>query len=308
MSFKDWLKHRETKVREAADKRAVPDGIWSKCLACDRVIFQKEMLRNHKVCPECGHHFSLNPYERVAMLLDDDTFSPIDEDLRPKDLLKFTGRKPYRESIDKAIEVTGRSEAVTTGWGEIDGRRLGFGVMDFGFIGGSMGSVVGEKITRLFEAATDDGLPVVTVAGSGGARMQEGMFSLIQMAKTSAAVERHHRAGLPYISILANPTTGGVLASFSSLADIIIAEPKALVGFAGPRVIEQTLHQKLPKGFQSAESMLKHGMIDMIVERRELREQVARLIGYLSMDSAAHTDRAGENSRFGRFSGGGAVD
>lgn len=281
MSFTDWLKGRQQKAREAADKRAVPDGIWSKCAVCGHIIFQKEVLHNYHVCPECNHHFALTPYERVSQLLDDGSFEAIDENLWPEDPLNFEGRKPYRQSLNNAIETTGRREAVLTGFGRTDGRDTAFAVMDFAFIAGSMGSVVGEKITRLFEVATADGLPVVTVSSSGGARMQEGTFSLMQMAKTAAAVERHSRAGLLYVSILANPTTGGVLASFASLADIIIAEPKALVGFAGPRVIEQTLNEILPTGFQTSESVLGHGMIDMIVERGKLKATVGRLIAQL---------------------------
>lgn len=284
MTISDWFKHREQKIREAADKRAVPDGIWSKCAVCGHIIFQKEILSNYQVCPECGHHFTLSSYERVSLILDDGSFTAADEDLRAGDPLKFTGRKPYRQSLNNAVETTGRNEAVLTGWGRVSGVPVGFGAMDFSFIGGSMGSVVGEKVTRLFESAAEERLPVITVAASGGARMQEGVLSLVQMAKTAAAAEKHHRAGLPYISILTNPTTGGVLASFASLADIIIAEPKALIGFAGPRVIEQTLKEQLPKGFQSAESLLAHGQIDMIVPRGQMRDKVAELIGYLTVN------------------------
>jgi len=282
MSFTDWLKSRERKARKAADKRAVPDGIWSKCAVCGHIIFQKEILSNYHVCPECGHHFALAPYERISMLLDDGSFTAIDEDLWAQDPLEFDGRKPYRQSLNNAIETTGHREAVLTGFGLIDGRRVAFGVMEFAFIAGSMGSVVGEKITRLFEAATAQGTPVITVAASGGARMQEGMLSLMQMAKTAAAVERHNRAGLLYVSILTNPTSGGVLASFATLADVIIAEPKAFVGFAGPRVIEQTLSETLPKGFQTSESMLEHGMIDMIIPRPELKAKTARILASLA--------------------------
>ncbi|MDP1809162.1 MAG: acetyl-CoA carboxylase, carboxyltransferase subunit beta [Actinomycetota bacterium] len=281
MSFTDWLKGREQKARGAADKRAVPDGIWSKCAVCGHIIFQKEILSNYHVCPECGHHFALAPYERISMLLDDGSFTAIDEDLRPQDPLEFDGRKPYRQSLNNAIETTGQREAIVTGFGRIDSHRVAFGVMDFAFIAGSMGSVVGEKVTRLFEAAMAEQTPVITVAGSGGARMQEGMLSLMQMAKTAAAVERHNQAGLLYISIFTNPTSGGVLASFASLADILIAEPKAFVGFAGPRVIEQTLNETLPKGFQTSASMLEHGMIDMIVARSALKNTTAQLIASL---------------------------
>lgn len=282
MSLTDWLKGREQKARRAADKRAVPDGIWSKCAICGHIIFQKEILGNYHVCPECGHCFALAPYERISMLLDDGSFTAIDEHLRPQDPLGFKGRKPYRQSLNNAIETTGQSEAIVTGFGRMNNHRTAFGVMDFAFIAGSMGSVVGEKVTRLFEAATAERLPVVTVAGSGGARMQEGMLSLMQMAKTAAAVERHNQAGLLYVSIFTNPTSGGVLASFASLGDVLIAEPNAFVGFAGPRVIEQTLNETLPKGFQTAEAMLEHGMIDMIVPRDALKNKTAQLISSLA--------------------------
>ncbi len=283
MSFTDWLKQRAQNKQSAADKKAVPDGIWSKCAACGHTVFQKDMLGNYQVCPECSHHFNLSPHERVSMILDDGSFSQINDDLWPADPLNFIGSKPYNQSLNNAIETTGSSEAILTGFGRIDKRKVGFGVMDFKFIAGSMGSVVGEKVARLFEAASDHKLPVITVASSGGARMQEGVLSLMQMAKSAAALERHNQLGLLYISILANPTTGGVLASFASLGDVIIAEPKALIGFAGPRVIEQTLNQKLPKGFQTSESVLSSGMIDMIVSRDKLKSTVARLVLGLSM-------------------------
>jgi acetyl-CoA carboxylase carboxyl transferase subunit beta len=218
------------------------------------------------------------------MLVDKEegSFSELDADLQPSDPLKFSGNKPYEESLKQAQESTGLMEAVLTGIGKINGFKVALGVLDFSFIGGSMGSVVGEKIARLFAAASREGLPVITVSSSGGARMQEGVFSLMQMAKTAAAVQQFSQTKLPYISVLANPTTGGVLASFSSLADIIIAEPHALIGFAGPRVIEQTLNQKVPKGFQSAETVLKNGFIDLVVERKELRPLLVNLLSYLT--------------------------
>ena len=283
MPFTDWLKNREQNKRLATDKKAVPDGIWSKCAACGHTVFQKDMLGNYRVCPECSYHFNLSPFERISLILDDGSFSQIDDGLWPTDPLNFIGSKPYHQSLNNAIETTGSSEAVVTGFGRIEDKAVGVGVMDFKFIAGSMGSVVGEKVARLFEAASDHKLPVITVASSGGARMQEGVLSLLQMAKSAAALERHSQLGLLHISILANPTTGGVLASFASLGDVIIAEPKALIGFAGPRVIEQTLNQKLPKGFQTSESVLKSGMIDMIVSRDKLKSTVARLVSGLSM-------------------------
>lgn len=283
MPLTDWLRHRkQQRDGKEADKRTVPGGIWSKCANCGKTIYQNDILENQHVCPECDHHFSPSPHERVEALLDADSFRPMDEGLTPQDPLSFIGSKPYKDSLKKAMSTTGSHEAVLTGAGRITNRPVCLGVMDFRFIAGSMGSVVGEKITRLFETATTNKAPVITVSSSGGARMQEGMLSLLQMAKTTGALERHNQANLPYISILTNPTTGGVLASFASLGDIIIAEPRALIGFAGPRVIEQTLGEELPPGFQRAESVLELGTIDMIVHRRDLRKTIASLLDYLA--------------------------
>lgn len=282
MPLSDWFGHSEKKITGVPeDKRTVPRGIWSKCAHCGHTVYQKDILENLHVCPECNYHFHMTPEERLASLLDPDTFRATANSLVPLDPLKFMGRKPYRETLKKARVGASDQEAITTGRGTIAGTDLFIGVMDFRFIAGSMGSVVGEKVARLFEDATAAGLPVITVSSSGGARMQEGVLSLMQMAKTAAALERHNRSGLPYISVLANPTTGGVLASFASLGDIIIAEPSALIGFAGPRVIQQTLGEELPKGFQRSESLLEHGMIDMIVDRRELRKKLVSLLAYL---------------------------
>ena len=282
MPLSDWWRHRQAGSTGTKTKRTVPGGIWSKCAHCGHTIFQKDVLGNHQVCPECSHHFPLSPNERVALLLDDGSFKSMHDELRPQDPLEFAGRKPYRQTLSEATKATGEHEAVLTGRGAIDGIPVGFAAMDFGYIAGSMGSVVGEKITRLFETAMAEELPVIIIVSSGGARMQEGMLSLLQMAKTTAAADRHSRAGLLYISVLANPTTGGVLASFASLADVILAEPNALIGFAGPRVIQQTLQEALPKGFQQAETVFRHGMIDMIVPRAEMRSKLSSLVRYLA--------------------------
>lgn len=262
----------------------IPDGVWLKCDSCGEVVFHREFERRFKVCPKCGFHAPLGALERIAHLIDLGTFNEIATGIVSCDPLDFRANKSYTEVVEAARAKTGLAEAVVCGSGEIDGRPVAFLVMDFSFIGGSMGSVVGEKVTELFEWAADMRRPVVSVCASGGARMQEGMYSLIQMAKTSAAVGRHASTGCSYISLLCHPTTGGVLASFASLADIIVAEPKALIGFTGPRVIEQTMKQKLPKGFQTAEFMLEHGQVDMIVPRADQKETIGRLIDYTTRD------------------------
>lgn len=281
--IKDWFqnKNKYTEVSIDSEKRAVPDGVWCKCDACSEIIYQKELGRNLKVCPKCNYHFQMTADERLETLLDG-PLQELDAHLRSADPLKFAAAKTYEESLLSAQESTGLSEAVITGIGEIEGHRLVAAIMDFRFIGGSMGSVVGERITRAIETATQQNLPLVVVTCSGGARMQEGILSLMQMAKTSAAIKRFKESRNPYISVLTHPTTGGVTASFATLADIMIAEPNALIGFAGPRVIEQTIKQKLPKGFQTSEFLLEHGMIDMVVPRKELRDTVAKLLEFLS--------------------------
>jgi len=288
MPLSDWLKHRRRQVEGGPiSKRPVPKGIWSKCANCGQVVYQRDILLNHRVCPECDHHFPPTPDEWVAYLIDGDSWRQTNSDLASDDPLKFIGRKSYQESLKTAIAATDGHEGVVTGTGRLAVRPVHLGVMDFRFIAGSMGSVVGEKVARLFESATAEGSPVITVTASGGARMQEGMLSLVQMAKTAAAATRHSDAGLPYISVLADPTTGGVLASFASLGDIIIGEPRAHIGFAGPRIIQQTLGEELPKGFQRAESLLEYGMIDMIVHRRDLRNELAILLSYLAGETSA---------------------
>jgi acetyl-CoA carboxylase carboxyl transferase subunit beta len=260
----------------------VPDGVWVKCDSCNNTLYEGELVENLRVCKYCGNHLALSAPERIEMLADDASFAEIDGDLGPCDPLEFVGAKTYAVSLDGARAKSGLPEAVVTGTATIDGAKVVIGAMDFRFIGASMGSVVGEKIARAFELATSERLPIVLVVASGGARMQEGMLSLMQMAKTSAAAQRHADAGLPYISVLTNPTYGGVTASFPVLADVILAEPGAAVGFTGPRVIEQTIRQKLPKGFQTSEFLLAHGMVDEVVSRPELRDRIALLVAYLT--------------------------
>jgi len=264
-------------------KKNIPDGLWTKCEGCSEVLYNKTIDENFKVCPKCNYHFVLGAYERINMLLDKETFQEYDKDMISADPLDFKGPKTYLEKIVQDQQLTGLKEAAVTGEGLIDNKKIIFAVTDSRFIMGSMGSVVGEKITRATETATKNRLPLVIVSGSGGgARMYEGMFSLMQMSKTSAALSYHHREKLPFISVLTDPTMAGVLASFAGLGDVIIAEPKALIGFTGPRVIEQTIRQKLPAGFQRSEFLLEHGLIDMIVHRKNLKATLSQLLDYLS--------------------------
>ncbi|HEY3318346.1 MAG TPA: acetyl-CoA carboxylase, carboxyltransferase subunit beta [Coriobacteriia bacterium] len=285
MSISDWFKAREqgrytTVGGFSAEKADVPEGVWSKCAACRRIVYQGELQQNLMVCPHCAHHFELSAPERIELLADHGTFDETDCGLTAADPLHFGGSKPYPESVRAARERTGMPEAILTGRASIGGTRVVLGVMDRRFIGASMGSVVGEKVTRAIELAMAERLPLVLVTASGGARMQEGMLSLMQMAKTSAAAERLARAGVPFIALLTDPTYGGVTASFATLADVILAEPGARIGFAGPAVIEQTIRQSLPKGFQTAESMERHGMIDAVVARKDLCDTLERLLRY----------------------------
>ncbi|MBU1998656.1 MAG: acetyl-CoA carboxylase, carboxyltransferase subunit beta [Candidatus Omnitrophota bacterium] len=263
-------------------KKEMPDGIWTKCEGCSEVLYNKTLEESLKVCPKCNYHFTLNAYFRINSLMDKESFDEFDKDLISADPLDFKGPKTYREKLASDQSATGLKDAVITGQGTINKKKVLVAVTDSRFIMGSMGSVVGEKITRCIEQATKAKLPVIIISGSGGgARMYEGMFSLMQMAKTSAALSYHHRAGLLFISVLTNPTMAGVMASFAGLGDIIIAEPNALIGFTGPRVIEQTIRQKLPPGFQRSEFLLEHGLIDMIVQRKDMKDTLYKLIDYL---------------------------
>ncbi len=262
-------------------KRGVPEGLWLACPGCGATVFGKLVEENRNVCPECDHHFIISSQERLQQLLDPDTFEEWFSDLAPADPLGFADRKPYRERLLEEQEKTGMKDACVVGRGYMRGRPLVLGITDSSFIMGSMGCVVGEKLTRAIEKATELALPLVIVSGSGGgARMHEGILSLMQMAKVSAALSRYHEAGGLYVSVMTNPTMGGVAASFASLGDITIAEPRALIGFAGPRVVQATCQIELPEGFQTSEFLLQHGFIDRIVHRAELRTEIARIIDY----------------------------
>ena len=260
----------------------MPPGLFQKCPGCNEVVSEIELSENLRVCPRCDYHFGVSAKERIANLVDLQTFVETDADLKSIDTLRFHGMASYKDRLKSYQERTGLTDAVISGYGMIDGYKIALAVMDFGFLAATMGSVVGERITRTIEYATDEHAAVVIVSASGGARMYEGMLSLMQMAKTSGALARHADARLPYISVLTNPTTAGVMASFASLGDVIIAEPKSMIGFAGPRVIKETTHQDLPKGFQTAEFLEEHGLIDMIVHRRKMRETISQLLGYFS--------------------------
>lgn len=280
MSLFDWFANRRKSgpISKERQEREIADGLWSKCEACGALTYTKDLRLNQMVCTECKHHIRVYSDERIQQLIDANSWQPLDENLHPVDALKFRDRKSYGDRLRETQEKTGLIDAVTTGLGELDGLRVALGVMDFRFMGGSMGSVVGEKLTRLIECATRDRLPVIIVCASGGARMQEGMLSLMQMAKISAALQRHQDAHLLYIAVLTHPTTGGVTASFAMLGDVIIAEPKATIGFAGRRVVEQTLREKLPEDFQTAEYLLTHGFVDVIVPRTQMKSTLAQLI------------------------------
>lgn len=279
-SLLDWFANRRKSGSTILEpqEREIADGLWHKCSNCGVLTYTKDLRANQMVCVECGHHNRVDSDERIRQLIDMNSWRSIDEHLRPTDPLQFRDRKPYIDRLRETQDKLNLVDAVKTGFGQINGLSVGLGVMDFRFMGGSMGSVVGEKLTRLIEQATQRRYPVVIVCTSGGARMQEGMLSLMQMAKISAALQRHQQARLLYIPVLTNPTTGGVTASFAMLGDIIIAEPKATIGFAGRRVIEQTLREKLPEEFQTAEDLLKHGFVDEIVPRTQLKQSLAQLI------------------------------
>ncbi len=275
-----WFKKKERGLTPQPQKE-VPDGLWIKCDECGEIIYKKQLDRTFWTCPRCSFHFKVTSDYYIRILLDDGEFDEMDANIIPRDPLRFKDRKKYTERLAAAREKSGLSEAVRVGLGKIDGIPVSFGVMDFRFIGGSMGSVVGERVARAIERALDMKIPLVIVSASGGARMQEGILSLMQMAKTSALLALLDEAKIPFISILTNPTTAGVMASYASLGDIIIAEPKALLGFAGPRVIQQTIGQELPEGFQSSDFFQEHGFVDAVVPRPKLRKTVAMLLRYM---------------------------
>jgi len=279
-SLFDWFANiRKTEPAvQKQQEREIADGLWTKCSSCNAVAYTKDLQANQLVCAECSYHNRVDSDERIKQLTDADSWQPLDENIHPVDPLEFRDRKDYQARLLDYQSKTGLTDAVKTGTGLIDGLPIALGVMDFRFMGGSMGSVVGEKLCRLIEHATAESFPVVIVCSSGGARMQEGMFSLMQMAKISGALQRHQEAKLLYIPVLTHPTMGGVTASFAMLGDIILAEPKATIGFAGRRVIEQTLREKLPDGFQTSEYLLEHGFVDSIVPRTQLKKTLTQLI------------------------------
>lgn len=269
---------------------------WLKCTHCNELIHANELEQNSNCCPKCDYHYRLSVNERIKSLSDNDSFQPLFDNLQPVDALNFVDTEPYVTRIKSAQAKSGNNEAVNVGTCQLGKQKIALGVMDFNFMGGSMGSVVGERLTRLIELALEEKLPLVIVSTSGGARMQESILSLMQMAKTSAALAKLHEAGVPYISILTNPTTGGVTASFASLGDIIIAEPNALICFAGPRVIEQTIGRQLPPGAQKSEFLLEHGMIDCIVNRHEMKSKLLELIDFLSGNEDPDTETSSKNA------------
>jgi len=270
---------------EDADRLQLPGGLWEKCPGCAEILYSRELTRNRMVCPKCGHHFKLTADQRINLIADRQSFEEFDMTLRSTDPLSFKDTIRYRDRLKRAEKKSGATEAIRTGRAALNGRKIMLAVFDGAFIGGSMGIVVGEKLARLAEYALRENLPLIIVSASGGARMQEGIYSLMQMAKVSAALVRLAEAGLPYISVLTDPTTGGVAASFAMQGDIIIAEPGALIGFAGPRVIEQTIRSKLPEGFQRSEFLLTHGMVDAVVERGRMKEVLAEMLDLLCSSS-----------------------
>ena len=282
-----WFKRNDPKIEEQTsdeERRVKTEGIFVKCLECDNALYKRELKESLQVCTHCGYHFRFGARTRLDVLFDEGDYEKLDEEVMSADPLEFVDTKPYKERIEQAKESSGLPEAIVSGKGKVGGHLVYAGAMDMTFIGGSMGSAVGEKITRLIERALETRGAVVIFAASGGARMQEGTYSLMQMAKISGALAQFHEAQLPFISVLTDPTTGGVTASFAMLGDVIIAEPKALIGFAGPRVIEQTIREKLPKGFQRSEFLLEHGMVDMVVDRREIRQTIIRLLNFMMND------------------------
>jgi acetyl-CoA carboxylase carboxyl transferase subunit beta len=283
-----WFKKSKAPLAAQGDAKKVqmPEGLWTKCKNCEEIIYTKEIERNLNVCPKCDYHFRISARERIALVLDVESFEETDPYMTSVDFLKFKDTKKYSDRI-KAAALKSGGEAVITGAGTIEGLPVVVAVFDFGFLGGSMGSVVGEKITRAIELGLERRQPVLVFSSSGGARMQESIMSLMQMAKSSAALAKLKKAGIPFLSILTDPTTGGVTASFAMLGDLNIAEPRALIGFAGPRVIEQTIRQKLPEGFQRSEYLLEHGMVDMIVARSEMKQRLAQILRIMTRQPVA---------------------
>jgi acetyl-CoA carboxylase carboxyl transferase subunit beta len=291
-----WFKRSSSGPKAKASPRDLPDGVWVKCDSCSEILYFKELERNLHVCPKCGHHFRIRASRYIEILVDAGTFRETERHLTSLDPLQFKDSKKYSDRLKAAVAKTGMNEAVLTGRGSIDGRDVVLGIMDFAFIGGSMASAVGEKIARAMRLSLETRAPLILVSASGGARMMEGILSLMQMAKTGVLLARLMEARIPYISVLTNPTPGGVTASFASLGDVILADPGALIGFAGPRVIRETVSQELPPGFQRAEFLLEHGFVDCITPRHELRPTIGRLLsvfgdGLGALGTAAYADR-----------------
>src|SRR3989339_634993 len=283
MSIHEWFLRKKTEKQQkngASERLNIPENLWLKCPSCKSTIYIKELNENLKVCPKCDFHFRLSASERISLIIDSGTFKEMSITLKSTDFLGFVDSKAYNKRIDEAILKSGLNEAIVIGEGLIENIKTVFGVIDFSFMGGSMGSGVGEKFTRMIEHSIENKIPAIIATSSGGARMQEGILSLMQMAKVSAALARLDTAGGLFISVLTNPTMGGVAASFASLGDVVFAEPKALIGFAGPRTIEATIRIELPKGFQTSEFLLEHGFIDRIVSRKDLKSEIARTIDY----------------------------
>jgi acetyl-CoA carboxylase carboxyl transferase subunit beta len=280
-------------------RRAAPSDAWTKCPSCEAQVFNRQLERSLRLCPSCGHHFRMSIGERLDLLIDPGTFEERDAGLQSVDRLAFHDDRPYPDRLEAARVKTGLRDAVVWGVGDIEGRRVAIGIFDFRFMGGSMGSVVGEKLARCFEAALAERIPAIVVSASGGARMQEGTLSLMQLAKTTAPLVRLDDAGIPFIAVLTDPTTGGVLASFASLGDVVLAEPKALIGFAGARVASDTVGEEMPEGFQSAEFLLAHGFVDAIVPRPELRATLGRLLRLLPVPIAADAASADADRAWG---------
>ena len=282
ISIHEWFtrkKKEENAVTVKSPRLDIPENLWVKCPKCNAAIFNKDLEANLKVCPKCNYHFRLSSRERIRYTLDEGSFEETDGKLKSVDFLEFSDSRPYQKRIEDSILKASVNDAIVTGKGKIESLPITIGIMDFAFMGGSMGSVVGEKVARQVEHSIESKMPAVIFTCSGGARMQEGIMSLMQMAKTSAALERLREQGIPFIVVLTDPTTGGTTASFAMLGDVHIAEPGALIGFAGPRVIEQNLRQKLPPGFQRSEFLLEHGMVDVVCHRKELKGTLARLLG-----------------------------
>jgi acetyl-CoA carboxylase carboxyl transferase subunit beta len=281
-----WFRRESTEIQASDEKRVRTEGLWVKCEGCRQIIWKKELEENLNVCPKCEYHFRIDAATRLALLLDDVNYTIEDEKLASTDPLQFSDTRPYKSRLLKSRAQTGLNDAIINAEGSINGRPVVLSAMEYSFIGGSMGAVVGEAITRAIERALEKRKPMIVISASGGARMMEGVVSLMQMAKISAALARLDTAHLPYISVLTDPTTGGVTASYAMLGDLNIAEPGALIGFAGPRVIEQTIRQKLPEGFQTSEFLLKHGMLDAVVHRKEMKSYISRALDFMTPKSA----------------------